>query len=58
MLQIFVPKYSKSIWAEDTLVPPLWENGEKQFFFFVHAAARRGICAFTLKIVNTLIKNS
>ena len=25
---------------------------------FVHAAVRGGTCAFTLKIVNTLIKNS
>ena len=36
------------------------ENGQKMFFFglFVHAAVRGGTCAFTLKIVNTLIKNS
>ena len=25
---------------------------------FVHAAVRGGTCAFTLKIINTLIKNS
>ena len=36
------------------------ENGQKLFFFglFVHAAVRGGTCAFTLKIVNTLMKNS
>ena len=37
------------------------ENGESCFCFlmlFVHAAARGGTCAFTLKIVNTMIKNS
>ena len=37
------------------------EHGEKMFVFlglFVHAAVRGGTCAFTLKIVNTLIKNS
>ena len=37
------------------------EQGGNMFVFlglFVHAAARGGSCAFTLKIVNTLIKNS
>ena len=37
------------------------ERGKKIFVFpglFVHAAVRRGTCAFTLKIINTLIKNS
>ena len=37
------------------------EQGENIFVFlglFVHAAVRGGTCAFTLKIVNTLIKNS
>ena len=37
------------------------EHGKKMFVFlglFVHAAVRGGTCAFTLKIVNTLIKNS
>ena len=37
------------------------ENGEKKNAFwglFVHAAVRGGTCAFTMKIVNTLIKNS
>ena len=36
-------------------------NGGKMFVFlelFVHAAVRGGTRAFTLKIVNTLIKNS
>ena len=61
-LQSFVSKLLKS--AEDALVPPLWEKrGKKVFFFhffilFVHAAARDGTCAFTLKVVNTVIKNS
>ena len=47
--------------AEDTLVPPLWGKREKNVCFlrlFVHAAVHGGTCAFTLKIVNTLIKNS
>ena len=45
---------------EDTLVPPLWGTREKNVFLglFVQAAVRGGTCAFTLKIVNTLIKNS
>ena len=37
------------------------EHGEKMFVFLgllVHAAVRGGTCAFTLKIVNKLIKNS
>ena len=37
------------------------ERGKKMFVFlrlFVHAAVRDGTCAFTLKIVNALIKNS
>ena len=37
------------------------EHGKNGLFFlglFVHAAVRGGTCAFTLKIVNTLIKNS
>ena len=37
------------------------EHGKKMFVFlglFVHAAVRGGTCALTLKIVNTLIKNS
>ena len=37
------------------------EHGEKMFVFlglFVHAAVRGGTCAFTLKIVNTLITDS
>ena len=36
-------------------------TGKKKFVFlglFVHAAVSGGTCAFTLKIVNTLIKNS
>ena len=37
------------------------EHGKKMFAFLgllVHAAVRGGTCTFTLKIVNTLIKNS
>ena len=37
------------------------QHGEKMFVFlglFVHAAVGGGTCALTLKIVNTLIKNS
>ena len=37
------------------------ENGKKMFVFsrlFVPAAVRGGTCAFTLQIVNTLIKNN
>ena len=37
------------------------EHGKKMFVFlglFVHAAVRGRTCAFTVKIVNTLIKNS
>ena len=36
------------------------KTGEKRCFFnlLVHAAARSAICVFTLKIVNTLIKNN
>ena len=37
------------------------KTGKKMLCFlllFVHAAARGGACAFALKIVNTLIKNS
>ena len=59
--KVFFPNYSKKKPAEDTRVPPLWEHGEKMFIFlgsFVHAAVRGGTRAFTLKIVNTLIKNS
>ena len=43
------------------LVPRYGEHGKKILAFlrlFVHAAVRGGTCAFTLKIVNTQIKNS
>ena len=59
--KVIFQNYSKKKPAEDTLVPPLWGTREKMFVFlglFVHAAVRGGTCAFTLKIVNTLIKNS
>ena len=57
------PNYSKKKPAEDTVVPPLvyGEHGKKMSVIlglFVHAAVRGGTRAFTLKIVNTLIKNS
>ena len=60
MLQSIFPNYSKKKSAKDTLVPPVWGKREKCVVFFldVHAAARDGIFAFTLKMVNTLIKNS
>ena len=59
MLQILFPNLKKKRWSEDTLVTPSWEKlGKVNFFFFVHAAARGGTCAFTLKIVKMLIKNS
>ena len=60
--KVIFPNYSKKKPAEDTLVPPLYgEHGKKMFVspgLFVHAAVRGGTCAFTLKTVNTLIKNS
>ena len=59
--KVIFPNYSKKKPAEDTLVPPLWGTREKMFVslgLFVHAAVRGGTCAFTLKIVHTLIKNS
>ena len=59
--KVIFANYSKKKPAEDTLAPPLWGTREKNAFFlglFVHAAVRGGTCAFTLKIVNTLIENS
>ena len=59
--KVIFPNYPKKKPAEDTLVPPLWRTREKIFIvlgLFVHAAVRGGTCAFTLKIVNTLTKNS
>ena len=59
--KVIFPNHSKKKPAEDTLLPPLWGTRGKNVGFlglFVHAAVRGGICAFTLKIVNTLIKNS
>ena len=57
----YTPEYSTEKPAEGTVVPPLWEHGILFFAFlglFVHAAVRGGTCAFRLKIVNMLIKNS
>ena len=57
--KVIFPNYSKKKPAEDTVVPPLWVTREKMFVFlglFVHAAVRGGTCAFTLKIVSTLIQ--
>ena len=37
------------------------EHAKKKFVYrglFVHAAVRGGTCAFTMKLVNTLINNS
>ena len=61
MFQSYPSKLFKRNRLKDTLVPPVWEHGKKMFVFlglFVHAAVRGGTCAFALKIVNTLIKNS
>ena len=61
MFQSYLSELLKKKPAEDTLVPPLWEHEKKMFVFlglFVHAAVRGGTRTFTLKIVNTLIKNS
>ena len=60
--KVIFPNYSKKKPAGDTLVPPLWGTREKMIVFlglFVHAAAAElALCDFTLKIVNTMIKNS
>ena len=59
--KVLFPNYSKKKSAEDTLAPPLWEKrvgGVCFLILFAHAAARGGTCAFTLKIVSALIKNS
>ena len=59
--KVIFPNYSKKKPAEDTSYRRYGEHGEKMFVFlglFVHSAVRGGTCAFTLKIVNTLIKNS
>ena len=61
MFQSYISKPFKKKTAEDTLVPPLWGKRDKKFVFlvlFVHAAVCGGTCAFTLKFVNMLIKNS
>ena len=62
MLQIFLSRlFKKEIdWRHSRTAAIYGENGEERFVLkivFVHAAARGRICAFTLKIVNTLIKN-
>ena len=58
----FSPNYSKKKSAEDSRIAAMGKTGDFFLFLFlillVHADARGGICAFTLKIVNTLIKNS
>ena len=59
--KFFFPNYSKKKPAEDTAYHRCGEHGNFFFAFlglFVHAAVRGGSSAFTLKIVNTLIKNS
>ena len=60
--KVIFPNYSKKKPAQDTRSYRRYgEHGEKMFVFlglFVNAAVRGGTCAFTLKIVNTLIKNS
>ena len=59
--KVIFPNYSKKKPAEDTSYRRYGEYGKKMFVFlglFVRAAVRGGTCALTLKIVNTLIKNS
>ena len=61
--KVFFPNYSKNISAlrYTRTAARMGKRGEMLcffLFFFVHAAARSGICAFTLKFVNTLIENS
>ena len=65
MFQSYLSKiFKKKKPAEDTLVPPLWgTRGKKNvrilgLFFHAAVLVRGGTCAFTLKIVYTLIKNS
>ena len=55
------PNYSKSNRLKIRSYRRYGEHGKKVFVFLgllVHAAVRGGTCAFRLKIVNTLIKNS
>ena len=61
--KVISPNNSKKKPAEDTTVSyrRYGEHGEKMLVFlglFVHVAVRCETCAFTLKIVNTLDKNS
>ena len=60
MLQFFLSELFFYKTVEDPLVSPLWGKRGKKVFkgLFVHAAVRGGACAFTLKIVSMLIKNS
>ena len=63
MFQSYLSKLFKKKPAEDALVPPLWGTREKTclcflqdclFTLLLYAAE---LALFTLKIVNTLIKN-
>ena len=60
--KVFFPNYSKRNRLKILLSYRRYgEHGGKKNVFpglFVHTAVRGGTCAFTLKIVNTLIKNS
>ena len=60
--KVIFPNYSKRNRLKIRSYRRYGENGRKKMFvvlgLFVHAAVRGGTCAFTLKIVNTLIKNS
>ena len=62
MLQSFLPKLFKNeIGSRHYRTAAMGKTGKEIFVIlglFVHAAARGGTCAFTLKIVNTLINNS
>ena len=62
MLQSFIYElFKKEIGRRYSRTAATGKTGGGMFVFqilFVHAAACSGTCALTLKIVNTLIKNS
>ena len=60
--KVLFPGYFKKAFGGKILLYRRYgKNGQDSiycsFVFFVHAAARGAICVFTLKLVNTLIKN-
>ena len=60
LCRLFCPNASKEQSAGEALVPPLWGKREKKRVSnnIVYAAAPCGICAFMLKVIDTLIKIS